>query len=76
MESQDIMQQFVDQTGVTFSVGWDPNNSYNLFRAASGGGISPFPLDVVIDQSGQIVLVSAEYEVGAVLDIVNGLIGE
>lgn len=76
MESQEIMQQVVDQTGVTFPIGWDPNNSYNLFRASSGGGISPFPVDVVIDQTGQIAFVSAEYEVEAVFETVNGLIGE
>ena len=45
-DTEAILQQFVDQTNVTFPVGIDIGASYN--RYAVGNSISPFPLDVII----------------------------
>ena len=63
------VQTFAKQTGVTFPVGLDLTNSYGAFTSAKG--ISPFPLDVIVDKSGVVVWVGTEYvpdKMSAVID--------
>ncbi len=59
-DSAAIVQAFINQTGVTFPVGWDASSSYFAFPNA--GSISPFPLDVVIDRDGRIAYINREYD--------------
>ena len=40
------------ETGVTFPIGWDDSRSYAKLRQP--GGISPFPLQVVVVLDGRI----------------------
>jgi peroxiredoxin len=54
------IRKFIDETGVTFPVGVDHERSYDLL--GGGAGVSPFPLDVVIDRQGNIRLVTREYD--------------
>jgi len=61
-DTPQILQQFREQTGVTFPIGWDDNATYSQFRGGGGDSISPFPLDVIIDRGGTIRYVSREYE--------------
>ena len=46
------VQQFVDQTQITFPAGIELSDSYAPLRAAVES-ISPYPLDIVIDKSEQ-----------------------
>ena len=64
-----IIAQFIAQTGVTFDIGWDDNQSY--FQFPKIGQISPFPLDVVVDRDGTIVYLSREYDPVALLAAVE-----
>ena len=66
-----IVQAFVDQTGVTFPVGWDATGSY--FDFPNEGAISPFPLDVVVDREGRIAYISREYDAEALRQVVEQL---
>jgi len=68
------VRDFIEQTGVTFPVGWDDNGSYRRFRPPSG--ISPFPLDVVIDREGRIVYLSGEFDSEAMQRAVEQVLAE
>ena len=67
-----LVSQFVKQTGVTFPVGWDDNGSYR--RLKLDNGISPFPLDVIIDRDGTIAYVAAEYDAQSMRAVIEGLV--
>ncbi len=69
------MRTFQEQTGATFPIGWAIDNSYSTFRRGSGASISPFPLDVIIDQDGRIAYLSAEYEPALMQAVVESLLG-
>ena len=68
------MTQFIDQTGVTFPMGWDRGGSYRSFLG--GPGLSPFPLDVVIDRDGTVVYVNREYDAAGLRAAVERLVAE
>lgn len=74
-DSEDTLQQFVEQTGVTFPVGWDVEESYAAFKAAEDG-ISPYPLDVVVDRAGKITYLSREYDSGALQAAVEAALAD
>ena len=59
---------------MTFPVGWDTTSSYSKFPYY--GAISPFPLDVVVDQNGDIAYVSREYDATALVQAVQTLVGQ
>ena len=59
-ESAARVRAFVDQTRVTFPVGFDDGDSYKMFPY--GGAISPFPLDVIVDRDGTIVYAERRYD--------------
>lgn len=62
-DTDEILREFVDQTGVTFRIVRDTDNGYALFRRAlSEPTVSPFPLDVVIDPEGRLVSARGEYD--------------
>jgi peroxiredoxin len=75
-DTADILDQFAAQTGAEFPLGWDLNNSYNEYRAAGGEGISPYPLDVVIDKTGVVRYVSREYNAGETIAIIEQVLAE
>jgi peroxiredoxin len=55
-----LIQTFIAQTGVTFPMAEDFGQSFSSW--ARPPAISPFPLDIVIDREGKIVLIAYEYE--------------
>lgn len=69
-DSGETLEQFIDQTGVTFPTGWDVESSYDAFKAADEG-LSPFPLDVLVGRDGVITWLSREYDAGALLAAVQ-----
>ena len=75
-QSSEIIEQFVEQAGVTFPVGLDRGTadratSYGAFL--EGNGLSPFPLDVVIDRQGVVRYVSRQYDPEVLLPLVAAL---
>ena len=73
-DTADIVNQFVEQTGVTFPVGWDRSGSYSAFRTGGGGAISPFPLDVLVDADGKIRFITREYDPSELAAIVETML--
>ena len=68
-DTDEVLRQFIAQTGVTFDVVRDTDNGYSVFRRSlSESMISPFPLDVVIDPEGRLVSARGEYDPGALED--------
>ncbi|MBD3232671.1 MAG: T9SS type A sorting domain-containing protein [candidate division Zixibacteria bacterium] len=66
-ESEETVREFVEQFGVTFPVLLD-GESYNEYRQP---GISPYPLDYIIDRDGLVAYFKTEYdptEMHAVID--------
>jgi len=62
-DTDEVLRQFIAQTGVTFDVLRDRDDSYSLFRRSLAElTISPFPLDVIIDQDGRLVSARGEYD--------------
>jgi len=55
------VQAFVDQTQITFPAGIELSSSYGPLRAAVES-ISPYPLDVIVDQNGNIAYLAGEYD--------------
>ena len=58
-ETDETIASFIAQTSVTFPVVKDNNQSYGLWNV--GPSITPFPVDIVVDKTGTVVFVSAEY---------------
>ena len=65
-DTDEVLRQFVAQTGVTFEIARDTDNGYSLFRRSlPESSISPFPLDVVVDPDGRLVSARGEYDPAA-----------
>ncbi len=58
------IQAFIDQTGVTFPIVMDEQQTVPY---SAGIGISPFPVDLVIDRDGVIRYLRTEYDPDALL---------
>jgi hypothetical protein len=67
-----LLQAFIDQTGITFPIGIDVENSYDLFLV--GEGISPYPLDIIIAPDGTIAYTAREYDGDAMRSVIDQLI--
>jgi peroxiredoxin len=62
-DTDEILREFIAQTGVTFLVARDTDGGYSDFRRAMiEASVSPFPLDVVIDREGRLVSARGEYD--------------
>jgi hypothetical protein len=68
------LTRFVEQTMVTFPVGWDETQSH--LRYPRSDAISPFPLDVVVDRDGNIAYLSREFDPAAMRAVVERLLQE
>ncbi len=65
-DTDEILREFIEQTGVTFLVARDVEGSYGTFRrAVLEPMVSPFPLDVLLDSEGRLVSARGEYDAGA-----------
>ncbi len=58
---------FIEQSNVTFPVVMDEQQAQTY---AAGLGISPFPVDVVVDREGVIRYISTEYDPDALREAV------
>lgn len=65
------LELIVGQQGLTFPIVIDAGGSYSNFSA--GPGISPFPLDVVVDSDGTIAWLSRKYDAAALMGAVEAL---
>jgi len=56
-DDDETIGAFVAQTGATFPIGYDQSGSYDAL-VAGAPGISPYPLDVIIDKAGKVAFLS------------------
>ena len=65
-ESEPVLRDFIDQTGITFPVLTDEPSGYYLL-----GGLSPYPRDYIIDAEGIVQYADTEYrptEMSAIIE--------
>ena len=67
-ETEETLQAFLDQTGVTFPIVWD-NDSYNNYDWPPA--ISPYPRQALVDREGIITYLAAEYQAQALDDAIR-----
>ncbi len=75
-ESQSVVQDFVDQFGITFPVLLDQTGQVYVDYWIDGCS-SPFPRDFIIDQDGLVAYLNCEYvpdDMTAVIDSLLGLV--
>ncbi len=71
-ENEDIANAFVQSFGMTYPILKEVNGAvYNTYSII---GISPFPLDAIIDQNGVMRYLNSEYDPQFMLRIINGLL--
>lgn len=58
-ETPELVQTFVEQTNVTFPVGFSPDTLFPL--VAWPPAISPYPRQLVIDRDGVVTYVASEH---------------
>ena len=70
-DDEQVIGAFIEQTGVTFPVVMDEGQTayYDV-----GAAISPFPVDVVVDQDGVIRFIKGEYDPDALIAAVTSLL--
>lgn len=73
-DDDERVNAFIDQTGVTFDVGFDLTASYESYNR--GPGLAPFPLEVVIDRQGRVRYISREYDATALDAVITTLLAE
>ena len=66
------LEAFVAAFQITFPVLLDNENITSLYRQS--GAISPFPLDYVIDQSGNVAYLRTEYDPDAMAEVIEELL--
>ena len=59
-ENQNLVAQYVEQIGLEIPVIMVGNDVYNQYRIR--GGVSPYPVDYIIDQEGIVRYAQHEYE--------------
>ncbi len=73
-DSASDLQVFLNAFQVSFPILLDNGNIYyNQYRQS--GGTSPFPLDYVIDQEGNVAYFSTEYDPEAMIAVIDQLLG-
>ncbi len=71
-ESPETLAAFVEQTGVTFPI---LQNDRTYFEYDDPDfAISPYPLDVIVDQDGNIAYLRREYDAEAMLMTIDRLL--
>ena len=71
-DSPALVRLFQRQTGVTFTLAYDTQKSYQTFGRRDQA-ISPFPLDVVIGPDGKIAYASHKYEPRKLREVIDRL---
>ncbi len=68
-----VIQAFAASFQLTFPILRDANSAYNQY--GQNGSASPYPLDYVIDQSGNVAFFATEYEPEALVAAIDQLLG-
>lgn len=69
-----VIEDFIEDQGISFPVLRDDAGVYSQFNIP--GSQSPFPRDYIMDAEGIIRLAKTEYDPGAMINIIEGLLDE
>jgi len=72
-EPQAIMEAFASTFGLTFPILLDAGESYGQYSQSPA--VSPYPLDYVIDQGGQVAYFNSEYDPDSMVAVIDQLLG-
>jgi len=72
-EPQAIVEAFANTFGLTFPILLDAGETYGQYGQSPA--ISPYPLDYVIDQGGQVAYFNSEYDPDAMVAVIDQLLG-
>ena len=72
-EPQAIVEAFASTFGLTFPILLDAGEAYGQYGQSPA--ISPYPLDYVIDQSGQVAYFNSEYDPDSMVAVIDQLLG-
>jgi len=61
-ETEETLQAFIEQTGVTFDIAWD-SSTYNDYDWPPA--LSPYPRQALVGRDGTLRYVAAEHQGGA-----------
>ena len=71
-DDDSTLRDFVRQAGITFPIVVDADDHLHSFEA--GVAITPYPLDVVVDEDGTIVYLSREFDLDTLTAIIETLL--
>jgi hypothetical protein len=71
-EQASTIEDFVQQTGVTFPVVWDADTYRQWGWPAA---IAPFPRQALLDENGRAVYLASEHQEGALEDAIRRELG-
>ena len=71
-DDERTLRDFVSQSGVTFPIAFGADRHLRMYEA--GASITPYPLEVVADSEGRIVYLSREYDVDALVRVIESLL--
>lgn len=69
------VKAFCDDIGVTYPVGVEETETYELF-SQSFEGANPYPIDVIVDKQGIIRYVAREYDPARMQEVIEELLAE
>jgi len=72
-DAPEILEVFIDAFQISFPILPDPGNAV-LVQYRQPGAATPFPLDYVIDQSGQVAYLATEYDPDAMVATIDQLL--
>ena len=72
-EPQAIVELFANTFGLTFPILLDAGQAYSEYHQSPA--VSPYPLDYVIDQNGQVAYFNSEYDPDSMVSIIDQLLG-
>ena len=64
-----MVDRFVRQTGITFPVLMNAGSQYSSYRITRG--ISPFPVDVIVDKKGRMAYLSTRFDMTAMRAVIT-----
>ena len=60
---------FTKAMGITFPILVDVDETYTQYEATDK--IAPFPMDVVVDKTGKVIMVTREYDIVEIQSAIN-----
>lgn len=73
-QDANYMEDYANNLGLTFPLAVDIDGSYGKYTGTSK--IAPFPLDVVVDASGTVLMVKRDFDIEEIKSTVQAALGQ